>query len=45
MAKINELDKEEFRLIARKLVPHWSDEDFEREWAAFVRFKQAKALH
>lgn len=43
--QFNELDKVEWRELARKLQAALTDEEFERDWAEFVRLKKQKALH
>lgn len=42
--RLTEFDKDEWRDVARKLCPDWTDEDFEREWAAFQKFKRRKKM-
>jgi hypothetical protein len=42
--RLDEFDKIEWRDVARKLRPDWSDEDFERAWAEFFAEKERKAL-
>lgn len=43
-AKLNELDKIEWRDVVRRVRPDWSDEQFEIAWAAFQQEKRAKRL-
>ncbi len=38
-ARLNEFDKEEWRLVARRLRPDWTDEQFEQAWAEFAAEK------
>ena len=45
MTKLNEFDKEEWRLVARRLRPDWSDEEFDRHWEDFQRDKERRAMH
>ncbi len=40
-----EVDKDEFRDIARKINPKLTDEDFERAWAEFVALKRKRSLN
>lgn len=47
--RLNELDKEEMRLVSRKLRPDWTDEQFDEMWADFCAMKaehlRKQALH
>jgi len=45
MEHLNELDKEEFRLVAKKLDRHYSDEKFDADWAEFQAMKAKKAVN
>lgn len=40
MASLDEYDRAEWRDVARRLQPGWSDADFDRAW---VEFQNAKA--
>jgi hypothetical protein len=40
MIRLDEYDKIEWRDVARLLRPDWDDEDFEREWAEFMRIRE-----
>lgn len=42
--RLDEFDKDEWRLVARRLRPDWSDVDFDREWAAFQEMKRRKTM-
>ena len=33
------MDKETWREVARRLCPHWTDEEFEQAWADFLLWK------
>jgi len=46
-AKQNELDKEEMREVVRLLRPDWTDEQFDKEWNAFLELKRnwKKTVH
>ena len=44
-ARLHEFDKAEWREVVRKVRPELTDEEFERDWAEFVRLKKRKALH
>lgn len=39
--RLNELDKEEMRLVSRRLRPDWSDEQFDEMWDDFLAMKAA----
>jgi hypothetical protein len=36
--------KDEWREVARRLRPDWTEEQFEEAWAEFVEMKRRKAL-
>ena len=40
--RLDEFDKTEWQDVARLLRPDWTDEDFEREWEAFVEWKRRR---
>jgi hypothetical protein len=42
MTRLSEFDEVEWRDVARKLRPDWTDEQFACEWASF---QQDKAAH
>lgn len=42
---MREFSKEEWRDVARRLRPDWTDEDFEAAWNGFLELKRRKALH
>jgi len=42
---MSDLDKEEMWDVARKINPKITREQFEADWAEFVRLKAAKAKH
>ena len=42
--KLNEYDKEEWRLVQRAIRPDWTDEQFEEAWHEFVEMKNKKQL-
>lgn len=42
--ELNEFDKTEWRDVARKFRPDWTDEDFDREWAEFQAMKAKRAM-
>ena len=37
--RLDEFDKDEWRDVARKLRPDWSEDDFEQAWTEFCRDK------
>lgn len=37
--RLDELDKNEWRDVWRKVRPDWTDADFEKAWAEFVKVK------
>lgn len=43
-ARLDEFDKEEWRIVARRVWAAYTDEDFEKVWAGFIEFKRRKAL-
>lgn len=45
IASLTELDKDEFRYVARKIDPKLTDEEFERAWAEFVELKRKRSLN
>ena len=44
-ARLDEFDKTEWRDVARRLRPDWTEADFEREWNAYFEWKQRRALN
>lgn len=42
--KLSEFEKEEWRDVARRLRPDWTDDEFEKAWAEFVELKKSKKL-
>lgn len=40
--RLDELDKNEFRDVAKLLRPHIPDEEFDEQWIAFMDLKRAK---
>jgi len=38
-ARLNEYDKEEWRLVARQFGPDWTEEQFDAAWDEFCRLK------
>ncbi len=42
---LKEFDKDEWREVARKLRPDWTDEEFEAAWLEFCALKYRKQLH
>lgn len=42
---LNEYDKTEWRDVAQKLRPDWTDEQFEKAWNEFVELKRSKEKH
>lgn len=43
--RLHELDKDEWRNVARKLRPDWTDEQFEEAWHEFCEMKRRKKIH
>ena len=43
-ARLDEFDKEEWRDIARKLHPDWTDEEFNVAWKEFCKMKRRKTM-
>jgi hypothetical protein len=43
-ARLNELDKSEWRDVSRALRPDWTDEQFEAAWARFCELKRLKQI-
>lgn len=41
---LNEFDKDEWRTIAMRLRPDWTEEEFEAAWAEFVAMKRSKGM-
>jgi len=41
---LNEFDKEEWRIIAVRLRPEWTEEEFEDSWNEFVALRVRKVL-
>lgn len=41
---LNEFDKDEWRAIAMRLRPEWTEEEFEASWTEFVAMKRSKGL-
>lgn len=41
-ARLNEYDKLEWRDVARRLRPKWTDEEFDTAWAEFATLKDAR---
>ncbi len=44
-APLTELDKDEFRDVARIIDPKLTDEEFDRAWAEFVELKRKRSLN
>jgi hypothetical protein len=42
--QLDEYDKEEWRAVARRLRPDWTDEQFEEAWIEFVEMKKRKKM-
>jgi hypothetical protein len=42
--RLDEFTRAEWRDVARRLRPEWSDEEFERAWAEFVEMKRRRGL-
>lgn len=42
--RLHEFDKDEWRDVARRLRPKWTDEEFEEAWLEFVDLKRRKSL-
>lgn len=42
--RLDEIDKEEWRLVSRQLRPDWTEEDFEAAWIEFMELKRRKRL-
>lgn len=40
--RLNEYDKEEWRLVVRHFAPHWTDEQFDAKWDEFCAYKAAR---
>jgi len=45
VTRLDQFDKDEWRAVARKLQPDWTDADFDREWAEFQRAKASRAAN
>lgn len=41
---LNDFDKDEWRIIAMRLRPEWTEDEFEDAWNEFVALKERKAL-
>lgn len=40
--RLDEYEKEEWRLVARELRPDWTDADFDAAWNEFCEMKRRK---
>jgi hypothetical protein len=45
MVRLDEFTKDEWRDIARKVCPEWTDEQFDEAWTEFENLKLEKRLH
>lgn len=41
-ARLDELDKDEFRRVAQLLRPELTDAQYDRMWSDFIRMKEAR---
>lgn len=41
-ARLDEFDREEWRVVSRLFRPDWTEEDFNREWDDFQKLKTAE---
>ena len=44
-ARLDEFDKNEWRDVARRLRPDWTDDDFDEAWDEFVELKRRANEH
>ncbi|CAN5361825.1 hypothetical protein BH09PSE4_BH09PSE4_17160 [soil metagenome] len=44
-ARLDGYDRDEWREVARRLRPDWSDAEFDRAWVEFVAMKRRRAMH
>lgn len=42
--RLNEYDRDEWMVIARRLRPDWSEDDFAAAWDKFVAMNKSKKL-
>lgn len=42
--RLDELNKDEWRDVARRLKPEWTEEQFEEAWQEFVELQRRKRL-
>lgn len=44
-ARLDEFDKDEFRIATRALWPvHWTEDDFDAAWREFIALKRRKTV-
>lgn len=44
-ARLDELNKDEWRDVARIVRPDWTDKDFDASWDEFQEMKRKRAMH